>query len=178
MTIEQRLEQVEQQNQKIQRTNKRLTVALTMMAVAMCAVVTMAATGEKNGEFDTVRARHIFVRNDAGSGVVILGADYMGNGQVYTQSANGRPLVAMGTSPIYDAIRRPHGSEHAMGSVTIHQPNGKELVALRASDNGGAVYVSNKTGETIVSMKADEYGNGVVGAWDRKGKGRTLQPGP
>ena len=39
MTIEQRLEQVEQQNQKIQRTNKRLTVALTMTVVAMCAVV-------------------------------------------------------------------------------------------------------------------------------------------
>ena len=126
MTIEQRLEQVEQQNQRILRTNKRLTVALTMTVVAMAAVVTIAATGEKDGDFDTVRARHIFVRNDAGSGVVILGADYRGNGQVYTQSANGRPLVAMGTSPIYDAMRRPHGSEHAMGSVTIHQPNGKE----------------------------------------------------
>jgi len=25
---------------------------------------------------------------------------------------------------------------------------------------------------------ADEYGNGVVGAWNRKGKGRTLTPGP
>ena len=44
MTIEQRLEQVEQQNQRIQRTNKRLTVALTMPVVAMAAVVTMAAT--------------------------------------------------------------------------------------------------------------------------------------
>ena len=44
MTVEQRLEQVEQQNQKIQRANKRLTVGLTMMAVVVCAVVTMAAT--------------------------------------------------------------------------------------------------------------------------------------
>ena len=44
MTIEQRLEHLEQQNQRTQRTNKRLTVALTMMAVAICAVVTMAAT--------------------------------------------------------------------------------------------------------------------------------------
>ena len=119
MTVEQRLDQLE-------KRNKRLTVALTMTVVAMAAVVTMAATGEKDGDFDTVSARHIFVRNDAGSGVVILGADYRGNGQVYTQSANDRPLVAMGTSPIYDAMRRPHGSEHAMGSVTIHQPNGKE----------------------------------------------------
>ena len=113
MTVEQRLDQLE-------KRNKRLTVALTMT------VVTMAATGGKDGRFDTVRARHIFVRNDAGSGVVILGADYRGNGQVYTQSANDRPLVAMGTSPIYEAMRRPHGSEYAMGSVTIHQPNGKE----------------------------------------------------
>ena len=119
MTMEQRMDQLE-------KRNKRLTVALTMTVVAMAAVVTMAATGEKDGDFDTVSAGHIFVRNDAGSGVVILGADYRGNGQVYTQSANDRPLVAMGTSPIYDAMRRPHGSEHAMGSVTIHQPNGKE----------------------------------------------------
>ena len=39
--------------------NKRLTAALAVMAVAMCAVVTMAATGEKDGDFDTVFARHV-----------------------------------------------------------------------------------------------------------------------
>ena len=50
MTIELRLEQLEQRN-------KRMTVALTMMVVAMCAVVTMAARGEKDGNFDTVTAR-------------------------------------------------------------------------------------------------------------------------
>lgn len=73
MTIEQRLERVEQQNQKIQRTNKRLTVALTMMAV-----VTMAATddtighysvplkNEKNGMFTAVTAIDIVVLNKAG----------------------------------------------------------------------------------------------------------------
>ena len=43
MTIEQRLEQLEQRN-------KRLTVALTMMVVAMAAVVTMAATGDQDQE--------------------------------------------------------------------------------------------------------------------------------
>jgi len=51
-------------------------------------------------------------------------------------------------------------------------------VALSASPDGGLVYVYNKTGEFIAEMSADEYGNGVVGAWDRKGKGRTLEPGP
>ena len=38
--------------------------------------------------------------------------------------------------------------------------------------------VYNKTGKGIATMYADEYGNGVVGAWDRKGMGRTLKLGP
>ena len=50
MTMEQRMDQLE-------KRNKRLTVALTMMSVVVCAVVTMAATGEKDGNFDTVTAR-------------------------------------------------------------------------------------------------------------------------
>ena len=64
------------------------------------------------------------------------------------------------------------------GTVTTYQPNGKELVSLSASGNGGMIGVANKTGEDIVQMGADDYGNGLVGAWNRKGKGRTLQPGP
>jgi len=64
------------------------------------------------------------------------------------------------------------------GTVTTYQPNGKDLVMLTASDSGGLVYFYNKTGEFIAEMSADEYGNGLVGAWNRKGKGRTLKPGP
>ena len=45
-------------------------------------------------------------------------------------------------------------------------------------DTGGMVAVFNKTGESVVQLLADEYGNGLVGAWNRKGKGRTLKPGP
>ena len=64
------------------------------------------------------------------------------------------------------------------GAVTTYQPNGKQLVSVGTSERGGSVYVYNKTGEFIAEMSADEYGNGVVGAWNRKGKGRTLKPGP
>ena len=166
MTVEQRLEQVEQQNQKIQRTNKRLTVALTMMAVAMCAVVTMAATGLKDGHFDTVVARHIRVTNDAGEFVVLLGANDSGNGLVWTQSAKGKDLVKLSATVKGEGI------------VATYQPNGKELVRLGANDNGGLIGVVNKTGQVIANLYADEYGNGLVWAGNRKGKGRTLEPGP
>ena len=59
-----------------------------------------------------------------------------------------------------------------------YQPNGKKLLELSSNGNGGATEVSNKTGEGIVQMYADEYGNGMVYAGTRKGKGRTLEPGP
>ena len=158
MTVEQRLEQLE-------KRNKRLTVALTMMAVVICAVVTMAATAESISEFDTVMARHIYVANDAGKCVVSVGANDDGDGLVNTYSAKGIKLVEL-TSTTGDNV------------VTTYDPNGKMLVDLGASDNGGMVQVSNKTGEAIANMYADEYGNGVVWAGNRKGMGRTLQPGP
>ena len=68
MTIEQRLEQ-------LAKRNKRLTIALTMMAVTICAVVTMAATGEKRGDFDIVTARYINLKNETGDYLVRLRAN-------------------------------------------------------------------------------------------------------
>ena len=186
MTVEQRLDQLE-------KRNKRLTVGLTMMVVVVCAVVTMAATGDKDGRFDmvtanTVVARSIYVANDAREMVVVLGATDTGDGLVYTRSAKGKDLVMLSaTEGDYGAVStyQPNGkalvtlsATEGGGSVTTYQPNGKELVKLGTSDNGGLVYVFNKTGQRIAEMIADEYGNGLVGAWNRKGKGRTLQPGP
>ena len=64
------------------------------------------------------------------------------------------------------------------GTVKTYHPNGKDLVQLSANDNGGGILISNKTGDKIANMYADINGNGVVGAYNRKGEGRTLQPGP
>jgi len=159
MTVEERLDQLE-------KRNKRLTAALTLMAVAICAVITVAATGDKDGYFDTVIAKTVWVTNDAGGLVVTLAANDDGDGFVQTMSAERKELVRL-SSTVSDN-----------GIVATYQPNGKELVKLTATDNGGVIDVRNKTGERIVTMNADEYGNGVVGAWNRKGRGRTLEPGP
>ena len=65
------------------------------------------------------------------------------------------------------------------GVVDVLQPNGKTGVKLTSTvGGGGSVSVYNKTGGRIVNVSADDYGNGVVGAYNRKGKGRTLKPGP
>ena len=53
------MQTTEQRLERLERHNRRLTTALTLMAVAMCAVVTVAATGMKRGDFDVVTARRI-----------------------------------------------------------------------------------------------------------------------
>jgi len=69
MTVEQRLEQLE-------KRNKRLTVALTMMVVAMAAVVTMAATNVKDvsnseiGRYEYHRDQPRPAVSDAGTGSI------------------------------------------------------------------------------------------------------------
>ena len=161
MTVEQRLDQLE-------KRNKRLTAALTVMAVMMCAVVTMAAKYrvEKEGLFEMVATRHINVMNDAGKVVVTLSANDDGNGMIRTRSAKGNDLVDLTST------------EGGNGAVKTYQPNGKPMVAISTTGTGGMIKVYNKTGETIADMGADDYGNGLVGAYNRKGKGRTLESGP
>ncbi len=92
MTIEERLDQLE-------KRNKRLTAALTLMAVAICAVVMVAATGRKVSEFDIGRfdlliAKTIVVTNDARQEIVQMYADEDGNGVVgvYNRKGGGAEL--------------------------------------------------------------------------------------
>jgi len=52
------------------------------------------------------------------------------------------------------------------------------LIQLRPTDGGGMINVFNNTGDAVVQLRADMYGNGVVGAYNRKGSRRELRPGP
>ena len=66
------------------------------------------------------------------------------------------------------------------GSLEIFSNTGETLIYAGALKSGsGFIFRGyNKTGEGVVQLSADDYGNGVVGAYNRKGKGRTLKPGP
>ena len=66
------------------------------------------------------------------------------------------------------------------GVLTVYSKTGKNLIFAGANTEGNGFFFGgyNKTGESVVQLHADEYGNGVVGAYNRKGMGRTLEPGP
>ena len=142
----------------------------------MRAAVTVAATGDKDGDFDTITARSISVRNgsnievtrigpgpfgneivvnnDQGSKAMWLGSGSWGDGFLQTYSDSGKVLVRLARTV------------DAAGAVIVYSAEEKQIAALEGDENGGSVTVHNKTGEEVVQIYADEYGNGVVGAYD------------
>ena len=66
------------------------------------------------------------------------------------------------------------------GAAHTWRQNGARwrMVSGTESSNGGFVFAGFKrTGGIVVQLHADDYGNGVVGAYNRKGQGRELKPG-
>ena len=131
------MQTTEQRLERLEKLNRRLTTALTLMAVAMCAVVTVAATEWDSKQFHTVSALDV----KAGYG--------------YFDTITAERIV----------VKNDDGDLQILMAAPVGYP-------------GGDLRIMNKTGEAVVTLGVDEYGNGVVGAYNRKGRGRTLKPGP
>lgn len=110
--------------------------------------------------------------NEAGEGLIRLG-----HGIVNCEGLVARNAVSVmdekGRSVVELRRTRTGG-----GITVLGQDESRVEVSQLATGNSGGVAVHNRTGETVVTLCADEYGNGLVGAWNREGKGRTLKPGP
>ena len=74
-------------------------------------------------------------------------------------------------------------------SLLLENEQGERVVwAGSDMESNGQLKVNSKTGtdlifaratvEGVVILSVDDYGIGVVGAYNRKGEGRTLKPGP
>lgn len=111
----------------------------------------------------------ITVSTVSGADLIYAGADYNGHGRIKIMSSSGTDLVFAGAH-----------LRDGSGVLEVNSKSGTSLLYAGAQSNGNGFIISgyNKTGEQVVQLLADEYGNGLVGAFNRKGKGRTLQPGP
>ncbi len=105
------------------------------------------------------------IYNSEGQKLVRLSATKNGEGLMATYNRRGEGVVAVGVT------------KDGEGALTTYNGAGQKLVSLSATDQGGAVSVWNSTGQAVSTIRADEQGQGEVGAWNRQGKGRTLTPG-
>lgn len=75
-------------------------------------------------------------------------------------------------------IRMTLGTRNNRPGLGFDDKEGNTRFVVQETEDGARVKLYNKTGEGVVEIYADKYGNGVVGAFDRKGMGKTLKPGP
>jgi hypothetical protein len=108
------------------------------------------------------------VASKSGTDVIYAGTSTSGNGLLKVKSKSGTDVIYAGATTDGDGV------------LMVKSKSGTDLIYAGTSPNGGGFLFEgyNKTGEGVVQLYADDYGNGVVGAYNRKGKGKTLQPGP
>jgi len=130
----------------------------------------------------------LVIVNTTGKPVISAVAYTNGNGTFAVSNKNGTPIFSVIVDPSGGGmlgVNDKHGEPAFMvltkpngGILEISNKDNKRVFIAGAHTDGGGMEISNKTGETVIRAYTDEYGNGVVGAYNRKGKGRTLQPGP
>ena len=168
-----------EQNVKTQR------LAILFLSLTLCGFLSIAATSHKNGFFDTIQANSVIIKNDRGKNAVVITSDTEGDGTLTTFRRSGMELVHIsatvdgkGTVTTYGKQGRKlvelNATVEEDGMITTYKSTGKKLVDLGATVDGGAIFMFNKTGEGIITLQPDEYGNGQVGVWNRKGKGRVF----
>ena len=69
-------------------------------------------------------------------------------------------------------MARSVASPQSAEVISLLKP--RYLIMIGSNDDVGGLQVHNKTGDPIVSLKADDYGNGEVGVWNCNGKGRVI----
>ena len=75
---------------------------------------------------------------------------------------------------------RSRSSKAGNGQLEVNSSTGEQRIYLGSSKEGNGFFIQgyNKTGERVVQLKADDYGNGYVGSFDRYGKGKGLMHRP
>lgn len=141
---------------------------------------------------DDLSSLHLVAKGDAGgSNSVLISAGFLpehGGGMVLSSGRGATRLESSGMTimngKLKDVVRLGNAAvgapEECHPVLALLGSDGKGVVKAGwdADGNGGLIQIVNKTGETACTIGVDAYGNGQVGAWDRKGEGRTLVPGP
>jgi len=120
--------------------------------------VSLAATQDYAG----LKLLDLTKKKNANAVISSLGFDKEGS-YLKLMDLSGQPRIILVTSKKDTAI-------------VLADSKGKMRFSLSESEEGADLQIFNKTGETVCSLMVDEHGLGKIGAWDRKGNGRTLTP--
>ena len=155
MTIEQRLDRLEQQNRFMKRAGAALLLAVMGVAVM--------GAGQQAAIPDVIKARAFHVIGKDGAVLVKL-EDSLGDGiglggTVTTANGKGQAIVRLSVTT------------EGIGIVTTMNGTGQEIVRLSVTTKGiGMVTTMNGKGQTLVELGVSTNGEGTVTTMNRKGQ--------
>ena len=178
MSIEARLERLEKQMQFY----KRLVVALALVIVGG---LTM---GQAQSDIvDVLQCRKLEVYNPTGSAVAVISTTFDAGGclkiyspeekegvSIYATNEGGGIVISNTERRVAILAARSNGA----GFLDINSRDGSPRASISTDDSGGLFVLSNKTREKVIDLRSDIYGNGIIGVWNRKGKGRVYDSQP
>lgn len=154
---------IEQRIAKLERQAHRYRQAFFGVCLVAVAAITIAAVPQtRDIKADRVTCNSLSIKNDEGQTVVSIGTRLNG-GWLTIRNSDGQRLAMI--SGFLDS-----------GYLSIYNNNDQAMASLGTSETGGVLYIYNNTGEPVVQIYADDTGTGFVGAFDPKGKGKTLEP--
>lgn len=148
---------------QLERRAIRYRNALVVLVVGLCAVAVVGAT---TGD-GVIRGRELVLYDDEGRLFALFGRNDLGSGGLVIYNEVGKAVVDLG-----------YARRTGEGVLFLNSKDGGRRTMIGGDENGFFFSGANKTGETVVELHTSDYGNGFIGVWDRKGKGRTLAPGP
>ena len=158
--------------QRIEKLERQCRLYRNLFILAGLAVVALVTWGATKPVPEAIAARRFVVVNKNNIVVAALGqVEQVDGGFLALYGAKGPTAGAIVTVGVL-----PTG-----GFVNVGNPQSESAVFIGGSSNtktGGILTLKYKTGEPVVQLRADGEGNGVVWVGNRKGRGRTLQPGP
>ena len=184
------MQEVESRLAAVERQLRIQRIVITGLLVALVALVGYGAT---EGVPDVVRARKFeAIRSDGVVGIKVSGDSltvFDNEGQKAATSTRavawkpGTPTdkaLDIGAAFIlyHKGLRVAQfmPSPEGAGELLLTSANHDGRIWLKMADSGGMINVTNKTGDEVVQIYADEYGVGYIGAFNRQGRGRTLTP--
>ena len=170
------------------QTDKYTKVILTLIAiglflnVAMYLRVTPAGAASEDLVVDVlvadvVRTTRLEVMNpDGGARIVASGGGKVRDASsIHMYSRDGGVVLALKSFSGIGSLRLWNAAKNTGKDFKgLHGVAGVDLSAKGGLGDGGNIVVRNKTGDPVVILDVDEYGNGEVSAWNRKGEGRVF----
>ena len=172
--LQERLERVEKQNQRM----KTYMILLSITFLALAAIGAKEAT--QDGHFRQITAEKLTIVDEAGQQLILIGFDKVEGTGIRILNRAGKQVVDIGTSAdeggsgimVSDKVGRPRiglGLDEGVPSVALVNDKGKKFLAMGGDERGYGFVIMDENEVERAGLGLKEGTTGIV-LYDNKGQ--------